>query len=143
MNIKFLVLIMSVVTAMSFVTIQFFLEDQTPKIFLPKDEIQKTKLDIDSLFDIYGYKENFEIKDGKKIWYDPKFELNPENNEIYSKLNYSSKENTVVIYPVFTASAYDEPGFYAFFRDECGKDCLTVTIDDEYSLDFTASGNGF
>ena len=60
-------MIISVAIAMSFVTIQFFLEDQTPEIFSPQDELQKTKLDIDSLFDIYGYKENFEIKDGKKF----------------------------------------------------------------------------
>ncbi|BDQ30702.1 MAG: hypothetical protein K5798_05830 [Nitrosopumilus sp.] len=108
-----------------------------------QDEIQKTKLDIKSLFNIYGYEDNFRIKDGKKIWNDPKFELNPENNDLYLELNHSSIENAVVIYPIFTASAYSEPGFYTFFRGECGQECLTDEIDSEYSLDFVASGNGY
>lgn len=32
------------------------------------------------------------------------------------------------------------PDFTLFFRDE---NCLTVSIDDEYSLDFSASGNDY
>jgi len=31
------------------------------------DKTQKTKLDIKSLFNIYGFEENFEIKNGKKV----------------------------------------------------------------------------
>ncbi|MGY5149740.1 MAG: hypothetical protein ACW9W3_06730 [Candidatus Nitrosopumilus sp. bin_68KS] len=100
-------------------------------------------MDIKSIFDIYGYEDNFEIKDGKKIWYDPKFELNPGNNDLYLELNHDSQENTVVVYPIFTTSAYNEPGFYSFFRGECDEQCLTVSIDGVFSLDFTSSGNGY
>lgn len=128
---------------MIFVGFQFLIESQTPLDPPTKNQIEKTKLDIKSLFDIYGYGNNFEIKDGKKVWNDPKFELNPQNNDIYLELNYDPGENTVVVYPIFTASAYDEPGFYTFFRGECDETCLTVTINDEYSLDFTSSGNAF
>lgn len=143
MNKKFLFLIISLILIVIFVGSQFLTEYQTPVDPLTQNQIEKTKLDIKSLFIIYGYGDNFEIKDGKKIWNDPKFELNPENNDIYLELNYDSKENTAVVYPIFTASAYDEPGFYTFFRGECDEACLTVTINDEYSLDFTSSGNAF
>lgn len=122
---------------------QFLLESQTSVTLSTQNKIEKTKLDIKSIFDIYGYGDNFEIKDGKKIWYNPKFELNPGNNDLYLELNHDSQENTVVVYPIFTTSAYNEPGFYSFFRGECDEQCLTVSIDGVFSLDFTSSGNGY
>lgn len=143
MNVKSIVLIISIVLVLSFIGFQFFTE--SPSIPNPssQEEIHKTKLDIKSLFNVYGFGDNFEIKDGQKIWHDPKFELNPENDDIYKELRYAPEENTIVIYPIFTASAYKEPGFYTFFRDECDKRCLTVKLDDDYSLGFTSSGNGY
>lgn len=142
MNTKFFILIIFIAIVFSFIGVQFFLDEDNTSI-QTRDNIQKTKLDIKSLFNIYGHQDNFRIQDGKKIWNDPKFELNPENKELYLELNYSSIENAVVIYPIFTASAYSEPGFYTFFRGECDQECLTDEIDSEYSLDFVASGNGY
>ena len=52
-------------------------------------------------------------------------------------------ENIIVIYPIFTAAAYSEPGFYTYFREECDKQCLTIEIQKEYPSDFNSSGNGF
>jgi len=37
-------------------------------------------------------------------------------------------KNTIVIYPIFTAAAYSEPGFYSYFREECDEKCLTVEL---------------
>ncbi len=51
-------------------------------------------------------------------------------------------QNTVVVFPKFTEAAYNEPGFYTYFRTECDESCLTVTIGD-YSPHYTASKNGF
>jgi len=34
-------------------------------------------------------------------------------------------DNSVVIYPLFTASAYAEPGFYTYFRGDCDESCIT------------------
>jgi len=117
---------------------------QIPKNDLEtSNELSKTKLDMPSLFDVYGFGENYEIKDGKKVWNEPKFELNPENGAIYQELYYDSKDNTVIIYPTFTATAYGEPGFYSFFRGDCDEKCLTVELDSEPYLDFVASGNGY
>ena len=52
-------------------------------------------------------------------------------------------ENTIVIFPIFTATAYSEPGFYTYYRGECNEECLTVEIQKEYPYDFVSSGNGF
>jgi len=123
--------------------VAFFLQIQSENDVASPNEIKKIKLDISSLFNIYGFEENFEIKNGKKTWSDVKFELNPENNELYEKLNYESDENAVVIFPIFTAAAYNEPGFYTYFRGECDERCITVRVQDGYPSDFNSSGNGF
>jgi len=34
-------------------------------------------------------------------------------------------DNSVVIYPIFTASAYAEPGFYTYFAGDCDESCIT------------------
>lgn len=122
--------------------VSFLLSQSQNTLFISDNEI-KTKLNFTSLFDVYGIEDNFEIKDGKKIWYNPTFELNPKNNEIYSELNYNYNENTIVIFPIFTASAYNESGFYNYYREECDESCLTVDIDKEYNLHFISSGNGY
>jgi len=117
-----------------------FSQEQSPKEQQLSNEI--TKLDIPSLFNVYGFGENFEMKDGKKSWNNVKFELNPENNKIYEELNHDPSESVVVIFPIFTAAAYAEPGFYTYFRGECDKQCLTAKIPEKYVPAATSSGNG-
>lgn len=107
------------------------------------DKITKTKLDIPSLFNIYGFEDQFEIIHGKKIWTNVQFELNPENNELYDKLRYIPSENTIVIFPIFTSVAYGEPGFYTYYRGECNEECLTLTIPEESPLNYFSGGNAF
>ena len=41
---------------------------------------------------------------------------------------WDDPQKTVVIKPTFTATAYREPGFYTFYRQECDESCLTQTI---------------
>ncbi len=141
MKIKLFVSLM--VTVMLIIGVVFFLQIQSENDIQFSNEIKKTKLDISSLFNIYGFEKNFEIKNGKKTWNDVKFELNPKNNELYKKLSYVYNESTVVIFPIFTAAAYNEPGFYTYYRGECDKECLTIKIQKEYPSDFVSSGNGF
>ena len=45
-------------------------------------------------------------------------------------------DNSVVIYPLFTASAYAEPGFYTYFRGDCDESCIT-------DLSFNYTGGGY
>lgn len=58
------------------------------------------------------------------------FELNPSIN--YTGAKISENDKVVVVYPIFTATAYSEPGFYTFYRNECDKKCLTVEIKNDF-----------
>ena len=81
---------------------------------------------------------------------DVQFEFVPENLEIYEPLINS--KNSVVIVPTFTFTAYTEPGFYTFYRGDCDQefhgtifrddDCLTVPINYDKPIEFTASTLG-
>ncbi len=143
MKIKFLIYIIIVVIGISVISFQFFSQENPENNNQFSDEIKKTKLDIPSLFNIYGFEDLFEIIDGKKTWNNVKFELNPQNNELYEKLSYVPDENTIVIFPIFTSVAYNEPGFYTYYRGECNEECLTIEIQKEPALNFFSSGNGF
>ena len=95
---------------------------------------------VKSLFKVMAYENDFEIIEGEKIWRNVFYELDESNNMIYDNLKNNKK--SAVIFPIFTAAAYSEPGFYTFYRGECDDDCLTVKLDDEYNPLFTSSANG-
>jgi len=69
------------------------------------------------------------------------FEILPRDDitEIYQKI-VNESENIVFVYPIFTAAAYSEPGFYSYYREECDLGCLDVSIQKEYRLSFQTSG---
>ena len=97
-----------------------------------------------------AYENDFEIIEGEKIWRNVFYELDESNNMIYDNLKNNKK--SAVIFPIFTAAAYSEPGFYTFYRGECDRefhgvlfrddDCLTVKLEEEYNPLFTSSANG-
>ena len=105
---------------------------------------------IPSLFKVMAYENDFEIIDGEKIWRDVFYEIDPSNMMIYDELKNNKK--SAVVFPIFTAAAYSEPGFYTFYRGDCDQefhgvlfrddDCLTVKLEEEYSPLFTSSANG-
>ena len=105
---------------------------------------------VKSLFKVMAYENDFEIIEGEKIWRNVFYELDESNNMIYDNLKNNKK--SAVIFPIFTAAAYSEPGFYTFYRGECNRefhgvlfrddDCLTVKLEEEYNPLFTSSANG-
>lgn len=99
------------------------------------------KLKINSLFDVYGYENDYEIINDQKIWRDVEYRLSHENELLYNELSNSNEQNTVVVYPIFTAAAYSEPGFYTYYRGECDDECLTIAINENYPLSYQASGD--
>ena len=111
--------------------------EQTPQSENPQTLIQTN---VKSLFKVMAYENDFEIIDGEKIWRNVFYELDESNNLIYDNLKNNKK--SAVVFPIFTAAAYSEPGFYTFYRGECDDDCLTVKLDDEYNPLFTSSANG-
>ncbi|MDC0169550.1 hypothetical protein OAI67_00645 [Candidatus Nitrosopelagicus sp.] len=119
---------------------------------IPKSENSQTLIqtNVKSLFKVMAYENDFEIINGEKIWRDVFYELDESNTMIYDDLRNDKK--TAVVFPIFTAAAYSEPGFYTFYRGECDRefhgvlfrddDCLTVKLEDEYNPIFTSSANG-
>ena len=118
---------------------------------MKSEEPQKLmQTNVPSLFKVMAYENDFEIIDGEKIWRDVFYELDPSNMMIYDELKNNKK--SAVVFPIFTAAAYSEPGFYTFYRGDCDQefhgvlfrddDCLTVKLEEEYSPLFTSSANG-
>ena len=118
---------------------------------MKSEEPQKLiQTNIPSLFKVMAYENDFEIIDGEKIWRDVFYEIDPSNMMIYDELKNNKK--SAVVFPIFTAAAYSEPGFYTFYRGDCDQefhgvlfrddDCLTVKLEEEYSPLFTSSANG-
>ena len=68
------------------------------------------------------------------------FKITKERSSQVSVWNDTKK--SVVIIPVFTASAYSNRGFYSYYDNKCDSICLTATMDDNTQLGYTASRNG-
>jgi hypothetical protein len=73
----------------------------------------------------------FELKD------EIKFELKEGFSDLFSSL--APNDGTIVIYPLFTAAAYQEPGFYTFFRGECDETCITDLSFENPPMKFSSS----
>lgn len=88
-------------------------------------ELHKTT----SLFKTFVKENDFTIIDGQERWNSIYFELNPQFSDLYNEIGiHQDKQRSLVIYPIFTASAYTEPGFYTHYRGECDTSCLTTKI---------------
>lgn len=58
----------------------------------------------------------------------------------YESLRATS--NTVVVYPIFTQSAYEWDGLHDFFTGRCDS-CLTTPIQDYYTKSYASSSNAY
>lgn len=84
-----------------------------------------------SIFNTYVREGDHVLIDGKKHYNQILLELNSKTN--YEEASVISEQGkTVVIFPTFTASAYTEPGFYTYYRNECGSECLTTEIRNDF-----------
>ena len=103
----------------------------------------ETYLKIKSLFKIKAKANDYTIENGTKTWNNVVFELNPANSKIYSEIKPSKqlREKTIVIYPIFTAAAYSDGGFYDYYKKNCNESCLKVDISKNYQYKYSSSGN--
>ena len=53
-----------------------------------------------------------------------------------------STTNTVVVYPIFTQSAYEWKGIHDYYAGYCDS-CLSTPIQEYYEKTFASSGNGY
>ena len=155
MNLKIIVIPIAVliigIGAFSFISSDENLEISEDVEIVQYEEPGKLiQTNVPSLFKVMAYENDFEIINGEKIWRDAYYELDESNMRIYDDLKNNKK--SAVVFPIFTAAAYSEPGFYTFYRGECDQefhgvlfrddDCLTVKLEEEYSPLFTSSANG-
>ena len=155
MNLKIIVIPIAVliigIGMFSFISSNEKLEpSEDVEIIQSKEPGKLIQTNVPSLFKVMAYENDFEMIDGKKIWRDVFYELDESNMTIYDDLKNNKK--SAVVFPIFTAAAYSEPGFYTFYRGECDQefhgvlfrddDCLTVKLEEEYSPLFTSSANG-
>ena len=92
-----------------------------------------------SLFEVYGIIGNCIPAEEYYLWENPIVGLNPNYMEIYNEIAiWNDPAKAVVVYPMFTFFAYDEPGFYTYYRGECD-DCTTTKFTDPRPM-YTSSG---
>ena len=97
---------------------------------------------VQSMFDVYGVRDDFTMTENKPVWGTPVFALNVGNIENYNEIAiWNDPQKAAVVSPTFTDSAYDSPGFYDYFSGECDW-CTTTTISDGV-LDYNSSVNGY
>ena len=113
-------------------------------MFSPSWDILKEDLVFasSSLFEIYGkHADCLVSNDGNLIWRSLSLGLDPNKMHIYNEISvWNDPQKTLVVFPFFTAAAYNEPGFYTYFRGECD-DCTTTEFTQPSVL-YTSSGIG-
>ena len=94
-----------------------------------------------SFFEVYGKYGDCIIQDGNQVWQSLALGLNPNKMAMYNEVAvWNDPQKTVVVYPYFTASAYNEPGFYTYYAGECD-DCTTTKLTQP-TIQYTSSGIG-
>jgi len=67
--------------------------------------------------------------------------LDPSKTVFSNIENFDKSQKVAFVYPTFTFSAYQEHGFYDFYRGDCDISCLSVPIKDSKFGDYTSSIN--
>ena len=94
-----------------------------------------------TFFEIYGTYGDCLTQDGKSIWQTLSLGLNPNKMDVYNEVAiWDDPQNTVVVYPYFTYTAYAESGFYDYYKGECDT-CTTTKFAQPIPL-YTSSGIG-
>ena len=105
--------------------------------------IDKTTLAWTSsgFFEIFGtIGQCLKSNDGTTKWYTTQIGLNPNNMDKYNEVAlWDDPQNAAVVFPYFTYAAYNEPGFYTYYRGECDE-CTTTKFATPRAT-FPASGN--
>jgi hypothetical protein len=112
-------------------------------MFSPAWGIDKNNLVFvkSSFFEVYGIYGDCITANGLKAWQSILLALNPNKMDVYNEVAvWNDPQKTAVVYPYFTASAYNEPGFYTYYEGICD-DCTTTKFAQPTVL-YTSSGIG-
>ena len=114
--------------------------DITFASFLPDMKQKNLQYISSTFFHIFGDVDTLQSIDGKTYWGRAYLGMNNDLLDEYNEVGiWNDSQKAVVVFPHFTSSAYDEPGFYTYFRGECDE-CTTTKLTTG-SLKYTASGN--
>ena len=151
MNSKIIGLIISAIIISTGLAYYFSLQNQaleeqisnTSKTVENLEQEQNEIIDISTqqhLFKVFVNKDDL-VQSGKNTFpTTAKLELKPEFGDIYENIKHTNDDQkTIVIIPIFTASAYGDQGFYFYYHGECDSKCLTTKILDEASLGYTSN----
>ena len=151
MNSKIIGVIISAIIISIGLTYYFSLQNQaldeqnlnTTKTIVNSEQEQNEIIDISTpqhLFKVFVNKDDL-VQFGKNTFpTTAKLELKPEFGDIYENIKHANDDQkTIVIIPIFTASAYGNQGFYFYYHGECDSKCLTTKILDETLLGYTSN----
>jgi len=95
-----------------------------------------------AFFEVYGkYGDCTVNNEGNPIWRSLSLGLNPNKMDMYNEVAvWNDPQNTVVVYPYFTYTAYADQGFYEYYTGECNS-CITTKFAQPTNL-YTSSGLG-
>jgi len=101
--------------------------ETTPINLKMKGEGQKIISNQDALFQIIVYEDEYVANSptGVPLFKQTYFELKPELENIYKEIGVKTEtQNTIVVAPIFTMTAYAKSGFYTYFKHECDLKCI-------------------
>jgi len=97
------------------------------------EDVEYTIIDPEkSLFDYGGVEgENYvTLENGARVWESPILFLKDEYQEFFDEITLTdTDQKTAFIIPVFTSSAYEAPGFYNYYNNQCDEKCLTTQLE--------------
>ena len=97
-----------------------------------------------AFFEIYGVHGYCIMEDGEQVWKSLLLGLNPNKFDMYNEVAvWNDPQKTAVVYPYFTYVAYNEPGFYTYYRGDCDS-CTTTKFSPSSLLnnEYVTSGLG-
>ena len=95
-----------------------------------------------SFFEVYAIHGDCSISsDGESIFNTFLLGLNPKKMDMYNQVAvWNDPQKTVVVYPYFTSIAYNDQGFYDYYRGYC--DTCTTTKFKQPTPSYSSSGLG-
>jgi len=97
-------------------------------------------LDDSEIFTMYSYEEHW-VKDN--MFYYVFYELKPQLEAFINDIGvHNNNQKTVFVIPVFTNTAYEEHGFYSYYKGECDESCLTKKIAFDNPFSYVSSDSG-
>ena len=116
--------------------------DVTFSPLLPDIKQKNLQYITTTFFHIFGDLDSIQVIDGIEYWGTVYLGIDNEQMDDYNNVSiWNNQQQAIVVYPFFTNTAYNEPGFYTYYRGECDT-CTTIPFADS-RLMFASSGNAF